>query len=170
MSNVAAVLKPESHAEKISTGLEDKYRKQMASKLSKILEATYQLTIKSHVYHWNVVGPLFQPLHILLEDHYNTLFKATDIVAERIRALGYLAPATMGDAKNFAPSASDVDHTNSKSMVDDLIVTHEAAVRDMRDAAALADDNKDFVTNDMLTAHLTYHEKALWMLRAIVAN
>lgn len=170
MTNVAAVLKPVSRPEKINTGLEDKYRKQIATKLSKILEATYQLTVKSHIYHWNVVGPLFQPLHILLEQHYNTLFQATDVVAERIRALGYLAPATMGDAKNFAPSAADVDHTNPKSMVDDLIADHEACVRDMREAAALADDNKDFVTNDMLTAHLTFHEKALWMLRAIVAN
>ena len=76
MASTAAVLKPEPHTQKISIGLEAPYRKQMSESLTEILASTYKLTIKSHVYHWNVVGPLFLPLHELTEQHYGALFEA----------------------------------------------------------------------------------------------
>lgn len=170
MANASAVLKPKSHDEEINIGLETKYRAQAANSLSEILAATYRLTIKSHVYHWNVVGPLFKPLHDLTEQHYNTLFGAADIIAERIRALGHLAPATIGDAAQFAPKANDVGKLTAIDMVNDLVADHEAAVKVMRDTAEKADEAGDVVTADMLTDRLTFHEKALWMLRAIVAE
>ena len=165
-----ASLAPETTRDDIHTGLKADYRKSMAKHLSEILAATYRLTIKSHVYHWNVVGPVFKPIHELTEEHYNALFGATDIIAERIRALGHLAPVSFDMTATFAPAKSDVDQTSAHDMVYDLIAEHEQAVRDMRAAAAKAGDNDDMVTEDMLTARLTFHEKALWMLRAIVAN
>jgi len=170
MANASAVLKPKSHDEEINIGLETKYRAKAAKSLSDILAATYRLTIKSHVYHWNVVGPLFKPLHELTEEHYNALFKASDIIAERIRALGHLAPATLGEAAQFAPKANEVGKLTAVDMVNDLVADHEAAVKVMRDTAEKADEAGDVVTADMLTDRLTFHEKALWMLRAIVAE
>ncbi|MFB2550044.1 Dps family protein [Ensifer soli] len=169
MARSASVLKPAAKDEEFDIGLADDYRRQMAASLSDILAGTYALLIKSHVYHWNVVGPLFKPLHELTEDHYNTLFKATDIIAERIRALGHLAPANLSEAARFAPKGRDVNHVTAADMIADLIRDHESAVRGMRDAATAADDAKDVVTADMLTDRLTFHEKALWMLRAIAA-
>ncbi|MAB00162.1 MAG: DNA starvation/stationary phase protection protein [Stappia sp.] len=166
----AAVLKPVSHDERPDIGLDDAYLATMSEKLSEILAATYRLTVKSHIYHWNVVGPLFKPLHELTEEHYNALFAATDVIAERIRALGHLAPATLADAKNFAPRGGDVSELNASDMVADLIHDHSEAVKTMRAAATIAGDAGDVVTEDMLTAHLTFHEKALWMLRAIAAT
>lgn len=166
----SATLRPVAHPEKIATGLEDAYRAEMAGLLTSILASTYQLTIKSHIYHWNVVGPLFKPLHELTEEHYNALFSATDVIAERIRALGHLAPVSLKDAKTFAPAGKDVDHGSAIGMIEDLISSHEEAVRAMREAASKAGDADDLVTEDMLTARLTFHEKALWMLRAIAAK
>lgn len=171
MANVASALKPQAHDEEtLNTGLEDDYRADMSEALSEILASTYKLTIKSHIYHWNVVGPLFKPLHELTEEHYGVLFGAADIIAERIRALGHLAPISLGEAANFAPAASQVKNTSAIDMVNDLIDEHESAVRAMREAAAKAGDADDMVTEDMLTARLTFHEKALWMLRAIIAS
>ncbi|MGE6739393.1 Dps family protein [Allorhizobium pseudoryzae] len=170
MAQASAVLKPKSHDENINIGLAKAYRETMAESLSEILAATYRLTIKSHVYHWNVVGPLFKPLHELTEEHYNALFEAADIIAERIRALGHLAPASLGEAAGFAPKAADVGKFTAVSMVNDLVADHEAAVKTMRKAAGQADEAGDVVTADMLTDRLTFHEKALWMLRAIIAE
>lgn len=170
MAKVATALKSESHVEEINTGLSAAYRKSMAETLSSILGATYHLLIKSHVYHWNVVGPLFKPLHELTEEQYNTLFQAADIIAERIRALGHLAPAKLGDAAKFSPTSAEVDRRTAIAMVEDLIADHEKAVRDMRKAATAADEAGDVVTADMLTDRLTFHEKALWMLRATIAS
>jgi starvation-inducible DNA-binding protein len=170
MATTANVLKAKVHVEKIGTGLSDSYRKQMADSLTAILASTYQLLIKSHVYHWNVVGPLFLPLHQLTEKHYGALFEATDIIAERIRAIGHLAPASLGDVAKFAPAQKSVDHRSALEMASDLIEDHETAVRTIRDCAAKAGDAGDIVTEDMLTARLTFHEKALWMLRATIAE
>lgn len=170
MTASSATLRPIAKVEKMSTGLSEKYRADMSGQLSAILAATYQLTIKSHVYHWNVVGPLFKPLHELTEEHYNALFAAVDVIAERIRALGHLAPVAFKDTKTFAPVGSDVDHGSAISMVEDLIASHEEAVRAMRKAAGSAGEADDLVTEDMLTARLSFHEKALWMLRSIAAK
>ncbi|MEI2300610.1 Dps family protein [Ensifer sp. MJa1] len=170
MAQAASVLKPKVKDEEFDIGLKKAYRQQMAGALSDILAGTYKLVIKSHIYHWNVVGPLFKPLHELTEEHYNALFQATDVIAERIRALGHLAPAKLTEATAFAPSGASVNHTSAADMVADLIADHEAAVRRMRDAGTKADENGDLVTTDMLTDRLDFHEKALWMLRAIVAS
>ena len=164
-----ASLTPETTLDNIDTGLKANYRKSMSKQLSEILAATYRLTIKSHVYHWNVVGPIFKPIHDLTEEHYNALFGATDVIAERIRALGNLAPVNFEMTKSFAPGKTDVDQASAHEMVQYFIAEREQAVRDMRKAAAEAGDNEDMVTEDMLTVRLTFHEKALWMFRAIIA-
>ena len=164
------VLKPVSANDRMHSGLEAAYRKKMASSLTDILAATYRLTIKSHIYHWNVVGPIFKPLHELTEEHYNALFGAADIIAERIRALGHLAPETLAETASFAPSGADVNQRNAHDMIADLIEDHEEAVRTMREIAGVAGEAGDVVTEDMLTARMTFHEKALWMLRAIIAE
>lgn len=171
MANSAlASLTPETSNDRINIGLQADYRKAMAKDLSEILAATYRLTIKSHIYHWNVVGPIFKPIHDLTEAHYNALFADTDIIAERIRALGHLAPVNFDMTKSFSPTKSDVDQASAHDMVNDLIKDHEEAVREARKAAGKAGDNDDVVTEDMLTARLTFHEKALWMLRAIITS
>lgn len=168
-SSAAAVLKPVANPDSMDVGLTARYRAQMASDLTEILAHTYRLTIKSHVYHWNVVGPLFKPLHELTEEHYAALFAAADVIAERIRALGHLAPAHLAEAASFAPKGKSVENVTAEAMVNDLIVEHEGAVRATRKAGKKADENDDLVTADMLTQHLTFHEKALWMLRATIA-
>ena len=170
MAKVSDALKPEAHDENMKIGLAADYRSDISEDLSEILAATYKLTIKSHLYHWNVVGPLFRPLHELTEEHYNALFEAADVIAERVRALGHLAPVKLGEAAGFSPKAADVKNTTAIDMVNDLIDDHEAAVRTMRKAAEKAGDAGDVVTEDMLTARLTFHEKALWMLRATISD
>lgn len=170
MASTAKILEAHSHSDNPDIGLSKAYLKDMSEKLTAILADTYKLTIKSHIYHWNVVGPLFKPLHELTEAHYEALFEAADIVAERIRALGQLAPVDMGAASSFAPAKGDTSQDTATSMVRDLIRDHEKSVKLMREAATAADEAGDFVTADMLTDRLTFHEKALWMLRAIVAS
>ena len=162
-------LQARAHVSNINTGLSDAYRKQMSKALTDILAATYRLTIKSHIYHWNVTGPLFKPLHDLTEAHYGALFDAADIIAERIRGLGHLAPVKVGDAAEFAPKGGSAETETAQSMVEDLIAEHEASTRNIRKAAKAADEGDDMVTTDMLTERLAFHEKAIWMLGATIS-
>lgn len=155
---------------KLNNGLADAYRKEMAKALTAILAGTYRLTIKSHIYHWNVTGPLFKPLHELTEEHYIALFAAADVIAERIRALGHLAPVKVSDVADFAPRTGSAENDTAEAMVEDLIEDHETATRTMRKAVGNAEAGDDAVTADMLTGFMAFHEKASWMLRATVSG
>lgn len=169
MPQAAQVLKAKIHADRMNIGLSDAERKEISNRLSEILVDTYRLLIKTHIYHWNVVGPLFHPLHILTEEQYNTLFEATDIIAERIRALGHHAPVLAGKSIDTSIELK-ASGQSALEMVKDLIADHEEAVRKMREIGTMADEKGDLVTADMLTDRLTFHEKALWMLRATISD
>src|ERR687896_1546584 len=93
--NVAAGMK----AMPINIGIEESDRREIAEGLTKLLADTYTLYLKTHNFHWNVTGPMFQTLHLMFEEQYNELWTANDLIAERIRALGVFAPATY---KEFA--------------------------------------------------------------------
>lgn len=169
MAKVTA-LNPETKEVTPKIGLDNSYLAEASNGLSDVLASTYQLMIKTQVYHWNVVGPLFGPIHELTENHYNALFEAADVIAERVRALGHIAPVNFADMKNFAPTGHSVDNSSAHDMVADLIKDHEAAARAIREVGGKAGDAGDMVTEDMLTERLTFHEKALWMLKAIIAD
>jgi starvation-inducible DNA-binding protein len=141
----------------------------VAESLGEVLANTMTLQVKTQVYHWNVVGPAFYSLHKLTEEHYNDLFAAADVIAERIRALGHITPLS-----NKALTAkTDIDEeTSTRSageMVEQLIEDHEQLIRDARMAAKEAGEAGDMVTEDMLIARLAFHEQAVWMLRAIAS-
>ncbi|MHA7776891.1 Dps family protein [Roseibium sp. M-1] len=152
----------------IRTGIADDVRRQLALHLSVLLAETYMLTVKSHLYHWNVVGPLFKSIHDLTEEHYENLFAATDDLAERIRALGHRAPVNVDDGKLTLTIALPAGGMPSaEDMIEDLVQSHEILAAEMRDMAAYAGDNNDPVTEDLLTQRITFHDKAAWMLRAL---
>jgi starvation-inducible DNA-binding protein len=164
MSETVEVLATKPRVESIKSGIDANARKDVSGMLGDILSATYSLLIKTHVHHWNVVGPLFHPLHLMLEEQYGALFESTDLFAERIRALGFLARIPSITVQKGA------DAMSAEQIVEDLIADHEAAVRMMRQVALKADDMEDIVTHDMLVARMTWHEKTIWMLRAVVTK
>lgn len=130
---------------------------------------TYVLLLKSHVYHWNVVGPLFLDLHDLTEAQYPNLFAASDEIAERIRALGHKAPLSF---KQMVPKAEVEEETASRSaeeMIAQLVGDHEQLSRRLRELSDVADEANDLVTVDLVTRRMAFHEKAAWMLRSLKA-
>lgn len=167
MSNVLQV-KPD--IEKVDTGLGSDARKQLAAYLSRALADTMLLQIKSQVYHWNVVGPLFKPLHDLTEEHYRNLFAAVYEIAERIRALGYPAPQSFTDLMPKTDLDEESHIRSAQEMVEQLVEDHENIVRRLREAARTAEQMGDFATHDLLTVRLAFHEQAIWMLRATIAD
>ncbi|HRX35630.1 MAG TPA: DNA starvation/stationary phase protection protein [Aestuariivirga sp.] len=145
-----------------------KDRRALAKKVGQILQSTYELLLASQLVHWNVKGELFLPVHQLTEQHYESLFATLDILAERMRALGAEVPSE-GATKSFSVS-SRLDGSTMVKMVDQLIAMHEEAAKGARDVAIFADEAEDPVTNDMMMDCLKFHEKAIWMLRAIVSK
>lgn len=163
----AAVLKvATSSVERSRSGLSDADRKIIAETLTDLTVQTYRLLLRSQVVHWNVTGPLFQPIHTLTQQHYRDLFAAIDQMAERIRALGHVMPT--GKATSGLDRALSLgSRITAQAMIEELAEDHEGLARVVREAAAEAEDRKDFVTHDLLTARLAFHEKAVWTLRAI---
>jgi starvation-inducible DNA-binding protein len=169
MAKSAKVLDTKPKDVEVNTGIAAKDRKAVAESLSAILADTYALLVKTHIYHWNVVGPLFHSIHVMTEEQYNDLFKATDELAERIRALGYRAPVAGNKGADIVVELG-ADSKSAHDMVADLVNGHESAIRKMRDAAEQAEEAEDFVSHDMLVGRMTYHEKVVWMLRAVVTE
>lgn len=154
---------------KINIGINEEQRKAIADGLSVLLADTYTLYLKTHNYHWNVTGPMFQTLHTLFETQYNELSLAVDDIAERIRALGEFAP---GSYKEYAKltSIKEADGiATAEEMIKDLVKGQEAIAKTARSIVPIADEASDEVTLDLLTQRMTVHEKTAWMLRSLVA-
>ena len=153
---------------KIDIGIDDNKRKEIADGLSRFLADTYTLYLKTHNYHWNVTGKMFQTLHLMFETHYNELWTAVDLVAERIRALGFPAPGT---GKQFAALTSikeDDGVPKAEDMIARLVEGHEAVARTARAIFPISDEANDQPTCDLLTQRLQVHEKTAWMLRSLL--
>lgn len=144
-------------------------KKECAGAMSKVLADTYILYLKTHNFHWNVTGPMFKPLHEMFEEQYTEMWTAVDEIAERIRALGAVAPGTYAKFRELGTVEETEDLPSANAMVADLVKSNEALARTIRAALATAQDNGDEVSAGILTDRLTVHEKSIWMMRSTLA-
>jgi starvation-inducible DNA-binding protein len=152
----------------INIGIDAKNREQIATALSRVQADTYTLYLKTHNFHWNVTGPMFQTLHLMFEQQYNELWIAVDALAERIRALGFPAPGTYRQLASLASIKEDESIPRAEDMIRQLVEGHETVARTARDAFQLADEVSDQPSCDLLTQRLQIHEKTAWMLRSLL--
>jgi starvation-inducible DNA-binding protein len=152
----------------IDIGIDKKDRKAIADGLSRLLADTYTLYLKTHNYHWNVTGPMFQTLHLMFQTQYNELWLAVDLVAERIRTLGHVAPGTYKSFASLASIKEEEGVPKATQMVRNLVKGHEQAAKTARSILPLADKASDEPTADLLTQRLQLHEKTAWMLRSLL--
>ena len=153
---------------KIDIGIKDKDRKAIADGLSRLLADTYTLYLKTHNFHWNVTGPMFQTLHLMFETQYNELALAVDLVAERIRALGYPAPGTYSQYAKLSSIKETSGVPKATDMIELLVEGQEAVVRTARSIFPLVEKVNDEPTGDLLTQRMQVHEKTAWMLRSLL--
>lgn len=154
---------------KINIGIDEEQRKAIAHGLSVLLADTYTLYLKTHNYHWNVTGPMFQTLHTLFETQYNELALAVDDIAERIRALGEFAPGSYKEYARLTNLKEADGIPAAEEMIKDLVKGQEAIAKTARSIVPVADGASDEVTLDLLTQRMTVHEKNAWMLRSLIA-
>ena len=154
----------------INIGIEENDRKQIAEGLSKLLADTFTLYLKTHNFHWNVTGPMFRTLHIMFEEQYNELWTASDLIAERIRALGIYAPATYREFTRLTSIKEEDSIPAAMDMIRLLVEGHETAARTARTVFETAENASDAPTADLLTERMQVHEKTAWMLRSLLAE
>ena len=152
----------------IDIGIDEADRAQIADGLSRLLADSYTLYLKTHNYHWNVTGPMFQTLHLMFEQHYNELALAVDLIAERIRSLGAVAPGSYREFAALSSIAEDTDRPDALTMIRRLVQAHEAVARTARSLYPVVDGARDEPTADLLTQRLQVHEKTAWMLRSLL--
>jgi starvation-inducible DNA-binding protein len=152
----------------IDIGISADQRKAIAAGLSHLLADTYTLYLKTHNYHWNVTGPMFNTLHLMFETEYNELALAVDLIAERIRALGYPAPGSYRQYAKLSVIEESETVPSAEEMIADLVKGQEAVVRTARKVFPVADEAADEPTTDLLTQRMQIHEKTAWMLRAML--
>ena len=152
----------------INTGIPAKQRAAIAQGLSRLLADTYVVYLKTHNFHWNVEGPMFQTLHQMFMEQYTEAWNAIDLIAERIRSLGEYAPGTYREYLKLARVKETDGVPAAEEMVRLLIEGQEAVVRTARELLPLADEASDEPTLDLLTQRMQVHEKNAWMLRSLL--
>jgi starvation-inducible DNA-binding protein len=152
----------------IDIGIEPKARKSIADGLSALLADSYTLYLKTHNYHWNVTGPMFNTLHLMFEGQYNELALAVDLIAERIRALGETAPGSYAAFAKLSTIKESTGVPKAEAMIEDLVKGQEAVIRTARKVFPLAEKVGDQTTADLLTQRMQIHEKTAWMLRSML--
>lgn len=153
----------------IDIGMNESDRKVVAEGLSKLLADSYTLYLKTHNYHWNVTGPMFQTLHLMFEEQYMELATAVDEIAERIRQLGEFAPGSYKAFAELTNIQEETGHPDAKHMVENIVHGQEAVIKRARALVPQAEEAKDEPTLDLLTQRMQVHEKSAWMLRSLIA-
>ncbi|MBK6982792.1 MAG: DNA starvation/stationary phase protection protein [Betaproteobacteria bacterium] len=152
----------------IDIGIPERDREKIADGLSRLLADTYTLYLKTHNFHWNVTGPMFQTLHLMFETQYNELALAVDPIAERIRALGYPAPGTYKAYAKLSSIPESEGVPEARDMIALLVEGQEAVVRTARKVFPLVEKAADESSADLLTQRMQIHEKTAWMLRSLL--
>lgn len=152
----------------MDTGIKEKDRKKIAEGLSRLLADSYTLYLKTHYFHWNVTGPMFNTLHLMFEGQYTELALAVDLVAERIRALDFYAPGTYHDFSKLTSIKETTSVPKANDMIVELVAGHEAVVRTARSIFPAVEAASDEASADLLTQRLQLHEKTAWMLRSLL--
>ena len=153
---------------KIDIGISEENRTKVAQGLSRMLADSYTLYPQTHKFHWNVTGPMFQTLHLMFETQYNELALAVDLIAERIRALGFFAPGSYAEFAKLASIKEVEDVPRADEMIRLLVSGQEAVVRTARTVFPVAEEAGDQATVDLLTQRMQLHEKTAWMLRSLL--
>lgn len=154
----------------LNTGINEDKRMEIAKSLSGLLAESYTLYLKTHKYHWNVTGPMFQTLHLMFEEHYTAMALAVDELAERIRVLGIKAPGSYTEFAEISRVKEDSSHdTSAEDMIKNLLGDHEQIVRTAKEILPMLEGANDEGTNSLLGARIEYHEKTAWMLRSLIS-
>ena len=135
----------------INIGISAADRKKVAGHLSRLLADNYSLYLKTHSFHWNVTGPMFN-----------------DVIAERIRALDVFAPGSYSQFGKLTSVKEETKVPDWKAMVSQLVEGHETAARTARATITAADNANDQPTADLATQRVESHEKTAWMLRSLL--
>jgi starvation-inducible DNA-binding protein len=152
----------------IDIGINDTDRRAIADGLARLLADTYTLYLKTHNYHWNVTGPMFNTLHLMFETQYNELALAVDQIAERIRALGHPAPGSYRAFSRLSSIQEEEGVPPAEEMIRQLVIGQETVVRTAREIFPTVDRANDEPTADLLTQRMQIHEKNAWMLRSML--
>ena len=149
-------------------GISEQDRARIAEGLSRLLADSYTLYLKTHFFHWNVTGPMFQTLHVMFEAHYTELATAVDLIAERIRSLGHTAPGSFSEFQKLTSLDEVKSVPKAEEMVRLLVLGHEGVARTAREVFPAAEKGSDEATVDLLTQRIQLHEKTAWMLRSLL--
>lgn len=149
-------------------GITKKERQKIAEGLSHLLADSYTLYLKTHNFHWNVTGPMFNTLHLMFMDQYTELWNALDLIAERIRALGFPAPGTYREFAALTVIKESEGVPGATEMIKQLVAGQEAVVKTARSVFPVVDKAGDEPTADLLTQRMQIHEKNAWMLRSLL--
>ena len=152
----------------MDVGISESDRKKIVAGLSALLADSYTLYLMTHNFHWNVTGPQFNSLHNMFMTQYTEQWTALDLIAERIRSLGFPSPGTYKEFVKLASIKEVEGVPRATDMIRHLVAAQEATARTARKLFPVVNEANDQPTADVLTQRIDVHEKTAWMLRSML--
>ena len=139
-------------------------RLQSCQLLNQILADTMILYSLYKKHHWQMRGPTFYQLHLLLDKHAAEQLALVDMLAERVQMLGGVAiadPRHVAELTTIDRPPSGVEEV--PAMLSRLLSAHEAIITEVRAAIAQTAQSGDGGSNDLLIGDiLRTHEQQVW--------
>src|SRR5262245_23093693 len=134
--------------------------------LNQILADTMILYSLYKKHHWQMRGPTFEQLHLLLDKHAGEQLELIDALAERVQMLGGVAIAEMRHVAEVTTIERAPDGVEEvPAMLSRLLAAHEAIITEVRAAIEQTAQNGDGGSNDLLMGDvLRTREQQVWFL------
>ena len=120
-------------------------------------------------YHWQLFGPLFRDIHLMFDEFAEAVLATADEMAERIRMIGQdVENVQLKQMQDAAQVHSAAAGQSLREMIEEADANLLVVIKDMRDAARLAEENNDPGTVDLFSKTVQIHEKHEWFLRQLL--
>jgi len=142
---------------------------EITAELRRLLADTFVLYLKTKNFHWHMSGQHFRDYHLLLDEHSDQLFGATDEIAERARKIGGTTLRSIGDiSRHQRLKDNDEERVTPKKMLAELATDNRALMRYFRSAHETCEKYNDVATASLIEVWIDQTERRSWFLSEIV--
>lgn len=122
------------------------------------------LYLNNKRYHWYTYGPHFRDLHLFFDEMASSAFAQIDPLGERIRMLGGNTLSSPQEIERWATVVIANSEESPRQMLEQALQNERRIIGEMRDAAGLAEEERDYGTNDLFATLVQNHEKYAWFI------
>ena len=143
---------------------------ELSQALKIVLANHYAFSLKAQNFHWNVEGTDFSQYHALFGSIYEEVYGSVDIIAERVRTIGYYTPGSFRRYLELSQVEDQVEIPNARSMIEKLLADISPVQTSIKVCYDLSEQNSNHGLSNLMAERQDAFAKHAWMLTATLKN